>query len=360
MSKRRPDSRGLDKIKRTCSALALTLCLAVTASAQTTSPAPEYENLFKRTSGWTGADGTYSYPLPDGRTLWGFSDTFFGEVIDGARKEPFRFVNNSLVVEEGGKIEFLPAPVFTPPGKKSWFWLFDGTDSGELLLGEFDGHGDGGFGFRQVGLWHARYRVDSDKARVLELSKLPHFVSEKGRLITFGPAILQTKAWLYLYGVADRDGGRHSVLARAPRESLSQPGTWRFFDGSAWSKEISKVETLFTGAAMEASVHQTQDGGYLYVGSDAGGMGTDIVARYAKSPEGPWGEPVPVGKAPEHGGDIFAYNAKAHPELTREGRLLVSYNVNTSDLAKVVADADIYRPRFFWWTPPNEGWLPAR
>lgn len=360
MSQRRFASRGLDKVKRTFGALALTLCLWLGASAQSTSPAPEYESLFNRSTGWTGADGTYSYPLPDGRTLWGFSDTFFGEVVNGARQEPFRFVNNSLIVEREGEIQFLPAPVFVPPGKKSWFWLFDGTDSGELLLGEFDGHGDGGFGFRQVGLWHARYRIDSDQARVLGLSKLPHFVSEKGRLITFGPALLQTPSWLYLYGVADRDGGRHSVLARVPRQKLSQPEAWRFYDGDSWSKEISKVSTLFTGAAMEASVHQTQDGGYLYIGSDAGGMGTDIVARYAQAPQGPWGEPVLVGKASEHGGDVFAYNAKAHPELTKDGRLLISYNVNTSDLAKVVAEADIYRPRFFWWTPPQEGWLPAR
>src|SRR5207244_1521048 len=30
--------------------------------------------------GWTGADGTYSVPLPDGRTAWLFSDTFLGPV----------------------------------------------------------------------------------------------------------------------------------------------------------------------------------------------------------------------------------------------------------------------------------------
>lgn len=111
---------------------------------------------------------------------------------------------------------------------------------------------------------------------------------------------------------------------------------------------------------MEASVHRTTDGGYLYLGTDAGGMGPDIICRYAKAPEGPWSEPVAVAKAPEHQGDIFAYNAKAHPELSGDGRLLISYNVNTSDLAKVVAEADIYRPRFFWWTPPHEGWLPAK
>ena len=335
----------------------LGLCLSGAVMAQSVSPAPEYEDLFRRESGWTGADGTYSYPYGEG-TLWGFSDTFFGQVVDGARQEPFRFVNNSLVLQRPGQLEFLKAPVFVPPGGKSWFWLFDGAAEGELLLGEFDGHGDGGFGFRQVGLWYARYRLDSGGARVEELKRLPHFVSDPKGLITFGPAILRTPAWDYLYGVHDKDGGRHSVLARAPRGQMGVPGVWRFFDGTGWVREMTRVAPLFSGAAMEASVHPTRDGGYLYLGTDAGGMGSRIVSRYAASPEGPWSEPTLVAETPEHRGDVFSYNAKAHPELTRDGRILVSYNVNTSDLAKVVAEADIYRPRFLWWTPPQSGWLP--
>lgn len=338
----------------------LSLLLWTPTAAQSVSPAPEYENLFRRGSGWTGADGTYSYPQRDGGTLWGFSDTFFGEVVEGQRQEPFRFVNNSLVLGHGHGVEFLPAPVFVPPGKKSWFWLFDGTDDGEILLGEFDGHGDGGFGFRQVGLWRARYRLEAGRARVVELARLPFFLADKDGLITFGPAILRTSAWDYLYGARDKEGARHSVLARVPRGRMSHPGAWRFFDGQGWGRDIEQVAPLFSGAAMEASVHRTTDGGYLYLGTDAGGMGPDIICRYAKAPEGPWSEPVAVAKAPEHQGDIFAYNAKAHPELSGDGRLLISYNVNTSDLAKVVAEADIYRPRFFWWTPPHEGWLPAK
>jgi hypothetical protein len=87
-------------------------------------------------------------------------------------------------------------------------------------------------------------------------------------------------------------------------------------------------------------------------------MGNRIICRLAPSPEGPWSEPTLIYETPEHKGDVFTYNAKAHPELSTEGRLLISYNVNTSDLKKVEAEAGIYRPRFLWWTPPNAGWLP--
>ncbi|MBI4832818.1 MAG: hypothetical protein HY801_14960, partial [Candidatus Lindowbacteria bacterium] len=52
-------------------------------------PAREWNRLFDRTSGWTGADGIYSIPLSgidapgsaaDASTFFVFSDTFIGEV----------------------------------------------------------------------------------------------------------------------------------------------------------------------------------------------------------------------------------------------------------------------------------------
>lgn len=340
------------------------LCLAPAYSQQSV-PAPEYESVFHRDQGWTGADGTYSFPMNDGRTMWGFSDTFFGEVRQGQRDPQFRFVHNSMVLQDGSEFTFLQAPVFTPPPsrQKSWFWLFDGAENEQILLGEFAGDTDEtGLGFRQVGLWAARYRLDDgeSKVRVTGYTRLPFFDRRDSSLITFGPAVLQTPSWLYFYGVLDRDGGRHSVLARAPRGCMAQPGTWRFYDGTGWNRELWSAKPLFVGASMEASVHQTASGEYLYISNDAGGMNRQIIARVAPRPEGPWGEPMVIAEAPEHHGDVYAYNAKAHPELTRDGRILVSYNVNTLDLAKVVDDADIYRPRFLWWTPPNDGWLPKR
>ena len=110
---------------------------------------------------------------------------------------------------------------------------------------------------------------------------------------------------------------------------------------------------------MEFSVHRTQSGAYVYISNAEGGMTDRIVARKAPSPAGPWSKPTPVKQLPKHHKNVFYYNGKAHPELSREGKILISYNVNTSDLKQVVEDADIYRPRFFWWTPPDESWLPT-
>ncbi len=341
--------------------LTLVFLLSMPAWSQT-APAPEYENLFQRTSGWTGADGTYSAPLHNGQTLWGFSDTFFGDIVEGRRVEPFRFVNNSFILEGQADTKVLKAPVFTPPSGGGWFWLFDlvKEENFEILLGQFEGTGDGGFGFQQSGLWWARFAIDpqSSQITVREYRKLPTFERKGKELITFGPAILETPSWLYLYGVHDKVGERLAVIARVPRGQLGQPGAWRFFDGKTWSADMWKCSSLFGGAAMESSVHRTRSGAYLYVGSDESGLSSRIVARLATTPEGPWGPTFPIYNAPEHEGEIFAYNAKAHPHLSRDGRILISYNVNTSNLERVVAEADIYRPRFIWWTPPRAEWMP--
>ena len=91
-------------------ALALAGPLA-TAQAQSfhTEPAPEWDALFDRDSGWTGADGIYSIPLdgndglaaagPASRTLFLFSDTAIGEVAPNDRRLPgTTLVNNTLAI----------------------------------------------------------------------------------------------------------------------------------------------------------------------------------------------------------------------------------------------------------------------
>ena len=44
---------------------------------------PEYDAPFERDSGWTGGDGVFSVGLKDDVTLWLFSDTWIGDVVDG-------------------------------------------------------------------------------------------------------------------------------------------------------------------------------------------------------------------------------------------------------------------------------------
>jgi len=344
----------------------LTLLLLLSHFALAQPKSPPQQELFHRTSGWTGADGTYSISFSPNSVLWGFSDTFFGEVKEGRRLEPYRFVNNSAVWQTQMETRFLTAPVFVPPDGNGWFWLFDGfaVDSegrGEILLGQFEKTGGGGaFGFAQTGLWWARFQVlpNEERIEVLEYRKLPFFTDDGGTLITFGPALMEEGPWLYLYGIKQEGMKRHALVARAPKQSLGWAGTWRFFDGQSWQADVSAGATIFEGAGLEFSVYKARNGRYLYLGGAENGMSADVVVRRAASPTGPWEEPERIYTAPEHGGTVFCYNAKAHPEISPEGKVLVSYNVNTTDLVELIEDAGIYRPRFFWWTPSDPNWLP--
>ena len=68
--------------------------------------AVDWESLFSRSSGWTGADGIYWILLSgnespgsgtNGRTLFVFSDTFIGEVNNAGERLPgSTLVNNTL------------------------------------------------------------------------------------------------------------------------------------------------------------------------------------------------------------------------------------------------------------------------
>lgn len=343
---------------------ALLLAVALVGPAAAQERADEYEAQFQRRSGWTGADGTYSISLGRDSTLWGFSDTFFGEVSGGAHLAPFRFVHNSLVSQQRGCLKFWQAPVFEPPDGEGWYWLFDGlADSrteAEILLGQFRATSDqGAFGFEQCGLWWARFRLpkSGDRVKVLEYRRLPFFWQNGDTVVTFGSSLMTVGPWCYIYGMKQSGMVRSAVLARAPRATLGVAANWRFYDGKGWNSDPHNASPLFDDASVEYSVHAGTDC-FVYVACAQNGMSGRIVARSAPSPEGPWSEEVPVAEAPEHRGDVFTYNAKAHPELSRNGKILVSYNVNTTDLEKAVSQADIYRPRFIWWTPPKAEWLP--
>ena len=66
----------------------------------------------------------------------------------------------------------------------------------------------------------------------------------------------------------------------------------------------------------------------------------------SKSLEGPFTGKTELYTTPETGGNVFTYNAKAHPQLGNGNTLLVTYNVNSFDTNDLYVDVDNYRPRY--------------
>lgn len=311
-------------------ALALILLLALVV------PALDYTALFQRTSGWTGADAAYSVPLGDGRTLWLFGDTFFGPVSEeGVRGVGTRMARNSVALQ-GSSLVFLEQP-FAPPDEQGWLWPLDGLSSGpdraQVFLQQFvEVRAGDPFGFRSVGLWLADVEVSGASVRVLEYHRVPFAGA-------WGSAIATADGWVYLYGASDGP----LRVARVPVGRLASFGEWRFWDGSGWSP-VATGCVVAQGVSNELSVHQGRDGWVMISGN--AGLESQVLRRTAPAPEGPWSAAEVLFTAPEAGDGVWAYNAKAHPELSDERGLLVSYNVNALDPERVLRDGDLYRPRF--------------
>ncbi|HKB98904.1 MAG TPA: hypothetical protein VKD23_08970, partial [Terriglobales bacterium] len=87
---------------------------------------------------WWGADAAYSIPLPDGRSVWIFGDTLYGERRTVEGSDP-RMVRNSIGVstcdERGGwTVDYVIRrddkeqlqDFFQAQHKDTWYWALDG------------------------------------------------------------------------------------------------------------------------------------------------------------------------------------------------------------------------------------------
>ena len=139
------------KVNRISVLLALIALLAVSAGplgAQgcTLPPAPgaavmdsNFDNLMIQNGpGWTGADSSYTLGLPDGDSLFLWSDSYIGTVdpITRMRSSDLFQAHNSLTVWDplSGSFTTVGYPpntssYFQPKNKSNWFWV-----GGSLLV----------------------------------------------------------------------------------------------------------------------------------------------------------------------------------------------------------------------------------
>jgi len=318
----------------------------------TTLAAPDirFNRLFTRfEGGWTGADGTYSVGLPDGRTVWIFGDTFLGRVNpDRSRPLDTPFIRNSMVIQRGDRLTTLYAgsgasarALVTPEAADEWYWPGDGTVENETLRVFFHR-------FRKTGPdpWQWVWTETALAVFALPQVSLQSLTPlADGKKVMYGSSILETADYTYIYGTEDHGMTKYAHLARARAGQLE--GAWEYFAGPGWTDDPQRSLRLMAGVANQYSVLAVDDGFLLLTMDNRTPFSDRLVAYLASTVFGPWQGPVTVYTAPEVTGDVAAYNAFAHPQFTTDGCLLVSYNLNSvSDLSLPYADADTYRPRF--------------
>lgn len=332
----------------------------------------EYGDASTDYTRWTGADSTYSVGLPDGRTVWIFSDTFVGPVHEGTREpvdhERSFMPANSLVVQDGSELSsilgwsdaggaagMVPAPVVHPrdaAGPRDLYWAGDA----HLCHGEVE------IMYRRYGLTYlgkcAVARFDPrDLSRPVDVVELP-FTGP----VAWGSAVNRVEGHTYVYGARDDGEAKQLYVARVEGDSMI--GDWEFLgaDGT-WSEDPSSAAAQLSGVGNEFSVSPI-GGGHLLVTHDTSQqLSADIVGYFAATPEGPFEQKTLLYKTPETGASgsygnprVYTHNAHAHPQVDRgENALLISYNVHAWELpgergrstrAELYGDTSVYRPRF--------------
>ena len=302
---------------------------------------------------WTGADSAYSVELPDGRTAWIYSDTFLGEVDEShGRPLDSMFIHNSINVDDDGEITTFtggtpeaPESLVKVPGGdegQDWYWFGDATVHGDelqVMLVEFVKTGDTMWDFKFAGNGVATF-----DASTLELRSIDELATNG---VNWGSAIYENldDGYTYVYGVEDLGLQKFAHLARVAGGDLAD-GTWEYLGDAGWSTDPAATKRILEGVSNEFSVSRYQ-GRYTLVTGDATEILSSKVVMYrSDSLEGPFTGKTVLYTTPETSGNVFTYNAKAHPELGDGHTLLITYNVNSFDTNDLYVDVDNYRPRY--------------
>lgn len=384
-----PGVPGAAVVKDTVAAIQDT---SVTRLNFTVEEAPEWTALFKRQSGWFGADGIFAIPLngvdtagaaADTTTILLFSDSLIGEIKGGVLKAgDYKMINNTVAIIEGiepreenitffwdkdssgnPKAIFIPNTPNTQPG--DYYWLGDGFVNTEkhndtYLFGyRIRDTGAATFGFQEVGntliIIPAGSRPPFRNQRQIDT---PLFLTgdAEGEYGSFGAGVYvntkeagapQPDGYVYVYGL--RGKAKNVMVARVEPGNIENFSQWRYWDGSTWNADINQVANITDQASNEMSVTPLPDGRFAMVFQTAG-IGKTIGLRLGLSPQGPFGPIITLwdcSEAIKMDKDFITYNAKVHSNLSRPGELLISYNVNSFDFFKdILVYPNLYRPRF--------------
>lgn len=352
----------------------------------TAEPAPEWTNLFLRKFGWFGGDGIFAIPFSGKDSEKGdsliflFSDTMIGEINGEKLKPGYVMINNSMALlkdktpdsshitfkmaKESGAYKAIFVPKSDKPDKDTYFWLGDGFVNPEANKDMFvfaykitNTNDKSDFPFKETGNTLIRIQAGSKfpyKDQVQ--TDLPFNSYQKDEeTISFGAGIFNNSVaagekdgdgFVYVYGI--KGVNKKLVSARVKSAMIGSFDQWEFWDGKNWSHDVKSVAALSDSVSNEMSVSRLAKGKYALV-YQLGGIFPDICMQVGPSPVGPFGPRITLYKtsADIKDPDLFTYNAKAHPALSGDGELLISYNVNSFKFFKIVENKpNLYRPRF--------------
>lgn len=338
-----------------------------------------FTEYFRKTSGWTAADGTISILLPDNKSLWLFGDTYIDGYQASDNTIPCLFqVRNSMMVQDmQHPSEFVTilddtqsglerTPVKDPDNKDIYFWPGHGYVQGDVAIVFWLGYS--GAGMVHSGNYVSKIHIPdlTDASAIQELTRLPLSAG-----VEWGNAVVAEPEddYIYVYGQIKDWIINRPLVARYPWEQEVSEA-WEFFDGSGWVADENAAQQIMGSTAdyvsPSFSVIKLQDK-YFMISQDIGfltcGYGREIYSWESNSPQGPFtNKKLLYTIEDKYEGEYWVtYNATAHPQFIRNNELLISYNVNgfanngvegvtcqneCQDTFRDRRNADGYRPKF--------------
>jgi hypothetical protein len=355
------DAAGNTSISAPLSFVVSSQCLA----SVPTGPA-DYQRAFDaRHGGWLGADGAHQIPLPDGRVLWLFGDTFTGEADANNVPLPgFRLYGGNSAVIQSGRC-------FTPrmggsPGARSTFipsrvpgtvyWPSEGyidTTVNPPVVRLWTGVVTLGESFKVVGADLITLslpdltlvsRTDAPPPEALpNVPNLPQIgsgsVLDDGVFVYFYAGAAAVSAEQLALHPEWRPWAAGHYVARATKAS-AVAGPWQYWTGSGWSATFTQAAPI---RLADGTAHFVQGPGfgvvrygvgYLLTGKQSlyDWFGPGVNAWYARSPQGPW-HPVAqiVPSSPALAGAHQYYGGRLITNVpgTSLDQPMLAYSINT-------------------------------
>ena len=240
--------------------------------------------------------------------------------------------------------------------KHGWFWLqdgilLDGRFFSLPLVGVSDLSKPEGFQFSIEGVSLLSLPVkegmpDFDEVRQRSTNLYQEY---DGKNLTYGAGILDNRkedGYIYVYGyISDPSCASGKGMTVARTKEFDNINEYEFYGGNGFVKDIRKAKPVLYHVSCELSVFKDLG---RYIAIFTYDVQSPYVA-YALSPT-PYGPFTPIRIAYAAPSKLcphqYDYNAKGHNHLSREGDILVSYNVNTSNLEENLSVASTYGPRF--------------
>ena len=331
-----------------------------------------YTEYFRRNSGgWTAGDATISVPLPDGRVIWLFGDSYTVNVNPINNTLPCLFqVRNCFMVQDSIDPSVFKTILDTTmtgvnmttfklrPNDTSLFWPGHGYVYNDTVYIFLERYKSSNLTLRRL-----LYR-QTDLPRSPPGCNFAGSVCGTGYYFRPGGLPDTSGNWLYIYGNKVNWIIWEPVLARC---DISNPmGPWEFYTGTGWSPDPAQVNKIGNDPVCPGYSVFRRDNQYYLITQENGylecGLGRDIYSYASPYPWGPFtGKTLLYTEESKFNDDyLLTYNGQAHPWEIENDELLVCYNVNdrVDTLAPYICpsqckniwtdrlDADTYRPKF--------------